>query len=261
MLKRVLIVTGLLIILASTCLAASSDSQTLEVSWNHYHYGYSEVIGDSENAWLNGMHLSYKNQDNTSKNFWKVSYDRTSGNTQYAYDGTPPAKSITNDKFTNTEVTYGVPVSNDKKQFVYIGYGNRAWDRNLNSVGDYGGYLEKYSWGYIPVGYRLEYNLNAQWDGAVDIAAKFMFGGKMSAYYNGGFSGPGLIGSQFNLGNKPGLRVEAPFTTQLAPQLSLVLTPWYEYSGIKKSNIVGGYLEPDSSTTQWGVNVGVSYKF
>ncbi|VBB06532.1 outer membrane adhesin opca [Lucifera butyrica] len=196
------------------------------------------------------------------KNFWKISYDNTNGNTQYEYNGAvggPPDKSTTNSNFSNFEVTYGIPISDDNKQFIYTGYGYHTWDRSLATDALYSGYLEKYSWSYIPVGYRIEYKINNQWDGALDIAAKFTFKGKLGTYYNGGSTD---VGQNFNLGNKPGIRVEAPFTDKLDTQWSFVLTPWYEYSAINQSNILAdGSYEPDSQTHQYGVNLGFSYIF
>ncbi|VBB06533.1 Hypothetical protein LUCI_1769 [Lucifera butyrica] len=68
MLKKAILLSAFLTVSTSVCLA-DTNTQTLETSWRHYHYGYSEVIGDSETSWLNGFHLSYKNQDDISKKF------------------------------------------------------------------------------------------------------------------------------------------------------------------------------------------------
>jgi hypothetical protein len=264
MVRKTIVVAALLIAFTSVCLATnSSTTQTLEVGSSYYHFGYTESVGDSEKAWLRGMNFSYKNQDNKSGNFWKASYAGTRGNTNY--DGflqniitgvTTPYKNITKNTFKNTEIVYGIPVSAEKNQFVYTGYGYRSWDRD--SQGPYG-YLEKYSWGYIPIGYRYEYKINDKWNGAIDAAAKIMVSGKMSTYSNGGT----VIasGNHFTLGNTPGFRIELPFTEKLDSRWSLMIKLWYEYSGIKQSNLVNGYVEPSSTAIQYGIDIGASYQF
>jgi hypothetical protein len=206
---------------------------------------------------MNGVHLSYKNQDPATKQYWKIAYDRTNQNTNYngykqdangAY--TIPWQTITNDKITNTEITFGNPVSDTNSEYVYTGVGFHNWDRNITGSG---GYLEQYSWGYIPVGYRSEYRINNKWGGALDVAAKFMFDGQMNA---------SPLSGTFNLGSKVGFKAELPYTYKADSQWSMILTPWYEYSGISQSsNSISGYVEPDSMTHQYGVDVGISYTF
>ncbi|MBP2645876.1 MAG: hypothetical protein H6Q75_1316 [Firmicutes bacterium] len=249
-----------------------AGNNSLEMSFNRFRYNYEESIGDSERGWLKGFHLTYKSQDPVTKEFWKVTYEQTNQNTHYdgaLSDGTP-YQGTTENKIVNSEYIYAVPITPEKRTFVYTGVGSHKWDRNL--TGQYG-YLEKYSWNYIPVGYRNEFKLGEKLSGAIDISARFMFNGNLKT--SGGTYDP----SEFTLGNKVGFRAEMPYTYKLSPNWSLAVTPWYEYSAIGESNTVfdtiGGSMvpvpghigyyyasqEPDSMNHQYGVNVGLTYTF
>jgi len=269
MLKKAILLSALFAVSTSVCFADDySNIQTVEVGLNHYHFGYSESIGDTETGWMNGIHLSYKNQDKDTKQYWKITYDQTNQNTNYngSIQETGarrsqqtqtitniPYQGITNDSITDTEITFANPVSYGSNAYLYTGLGFHNWDRNL--MGPYG-YLEQYSWNYIPVGYRLEYKVNDKLSGALDVSARFMFNGQMNA---------SIVNGTFTLGNKIGFRAELPYSYKMNSQWSAVVTPWYEYSGIAQSNSIdsGGstWQEPDSMNHQYGVNVGVSYTF
>ncbi|MBP2654411.1 MAG: hypothetical protein H6Q73_1980 [Firmicutes bacterium] len=247
--------------------AGSNDS--LEVSFNRFHFGYQESIDSSERGWLNGIHVAYKSQDPVTKEYWRVSYDHTNHDTHYdgalynsSTNTSTPYQGITENKITNAEFIYAVPVSGDKRTYLYTGIGSHKWDRNL--TGEYG-YLEKYNWNYIPVGYRREFRVSGKLSGAVDLAAKFMFNGDIAV------SGDGYDEHQMTLGNKVGFRAEMPYNYKMSSRWSLVFTPWYEYSGIGESNWVrlttagspSVYVsqEPDSMNHQYGANVGLQYTF
>ena len=237
-----------------TAFAATDKVNSVEVSLNHYNYSYEERQGsyvpDSEKAWMNGAHLSYKSQDSNTKEYWEVRYDKTNQNTHY--DGHYlvsglPVQSTTENRISDFQVVYAVPINDKKNQYVYAGIGNRNWKRSLSANQN-----ETYEWSYIPVGYRNEFKINKKVDGAVDVSAKFMFDGTMKAEEDN---------MKFTLGNKPGFRAEVPITYKMDTEWALKLTPWYEFSAIGRSNVVGGYYEPDSVTHQYGVNVGVQYSF
>lgn len=252
---------------------ASNDdacsTNSLEMSFNRFHFGYTESIGDSERGWLNGFHVAYKNQDTVNKEFWRVTYDQTKQDTQY--DGalynlntgtSTPYQGTTENKITDLEFIYAIPITDAKKTYIYTGIGKHHWNRNL--TGQYG-YLEKYSWNYIPIGYRNEFKVSGKLSGAVDLVAKFMVNGKIDV------SGDGYDERQMILGNKVGFRMELPYTYKMNSNWSLLFTPWYEYLAIGQSDWVdltnNGHItryvssEPSSINHQYGVNVGLKYTF
>lgn len=247
----------------------SNSTNSLEMSFNRFHFGYAESIGDSERGWLNGYHVAYKSQDPVTREFWRLTYEQMKQNTHYngaLYDSSTntstPYQGTTENKITDTEFVYAIPITVDKKTYIYTGIGSHKWDRNL--TGQYG-YLEKYSWNYIPIGYRNEFKVSGKLSGAVDMAAKFMFNSNIDV------SGDGYDEQQMTLGNKVGFRVELPYTYKMCLHWSITLTPWYEYSAIGQSNWVdltnngfrSGYVsqEPNSMNHQYGANVGLQYTF
>lgn len=206
-------------------------------------------------------------QDPNTHRYWRATYDSTSQNTAYngsetnmATGAVTPYQGTTKDNIKNTEFTYATPIS--QTEYIYTGIGIHNWDRDLLGAS---GYLEQYSWKYIPIGYRSEFKMNDKWDAAIDVAVKFPVNATLNT------SGGTYDSQQFTLGNKPGFKAEIPFTYKMSSQLSLAVTPWYEYSAISQSNTVPltlngvstGWVtdEPNSNTHQYGVDIGVAYNF
>jgi hypothetical protein len=254
--KKVVLLGLVTVAMTQVCFAGAQTTETVEVSGKDFHYNYDESIGDSEKGWIQGVHVSYKVQNNQHKNYWKLSYDHSKGDTNY--DGAitngitqTPYKGKTDNTITEAELTYGTPVDRKGKQYVYAGIGYHKWTRDL--LGEYG-YTEDYSWNTFPVGYRYEYTASPKLHGAIDASLQIMFNGKMETK-----------SSEYSLGNKPGFKIEAPVTYQMDQHWGIVLTPWYQYSAIGTSDTVysGHYMsyEPDSTNHQYGINVGVSYTF
>jgi len=74
-----------------------------------------------------------------------------------------------------------------------------------------------------------------------------------------------------DLGEKVGWFAEMPIGCLFSTSWSFVATPWYAFSEIGESNQVlvidaggtirGPFLEPDSTTHQYGINIGLVYSF
>lgn len=159
---------------------------------------------------------------------------------------------------------------------------------DIGSVGKkitsaYTSYREKYTWHYIPVGIKADFQKGDNWRIGANVAARFMFGGKMKVYLS-------ELDSSFNdptvdLGNKVGWLAETPIRYRFwasrqskrypssgwfLSSWELVVLPWYEYSEIGKSNeaditywgyVIDELYEPASTTHQYGINVGLIYSF
>lgn len=265
------IITASILFWSGICLAAdsSSDNQSLELSVKEFHINYQEAIGDREDGWVTGFRIAYKNQNPNNNTYWRILYEDTNGNDHYngQYQNGTPAQTTTNNSKKTTEIIFANPIGGSTHAYAYIGLGSYSWDRNTTGSG---GYLEKYSWTYIPVGYRNEYKINDQWNGAVDIAVRFQCDPKMTAYNVPLTRTTFFDSTTFKLGSRPGLKMEFPFTDKINSQWSMVVSPWYEFWGIKQSNEttmtyqgipVAPYMEPDSHTNQYGVDIGVTYNF
>lgn len=284
MLKKTgLLISCLLVVGSGMGLADQSDSstQTLEFSGSEYHRHYQESIPDYETGWMNGIHLSYKNQNNQTKEYWQVIYETSNHNDSY-FGGLQDAagnymgafNTTTKNSIKNYEVIYANPIGDSKHSYAYIGIGSYSWDRTVlgQASQDVADSTEKYSWKYIPIGYRNEYSLSDKWDGAVNVEMRNPFQSIMKA-----IDPSGIDPFQVNLGRMPGFKIECPFEYKMNNQWSLSITPWYEYWAIGQSNYVdqtvngvvqtdgngGTYVvsEPSSKALQYGINLGVKYIF
>ncbi|MDR3588890.1 MAG: hypothetical protein P4N41_04455 [Negativicutes bacterium] len=274
-LQRFLLVGLLSVISSTSCQASSSDIQSVEISLPRYHFDYKEDVTpplkSTEKGWLNGFRLSFKDQDRTTGDFWRLRYETTNHATHY--DGSTvqingsnllvsPAQGTTYNRMTTSELIFGNPMEGSVNEYAYIGIGYRTWDRKLD-------YQERYSWKYVPVGYRKEYKIDDKWSGAFDLAVNFTFGGKMTAQFSD--LDPSLNNPEVNLDNKIGFRLELPYAYKFNSQWSLLLSPWCEYSRIGQSNTVPltsggaptgwGVSEPSSRTIQYGAHVGLTFTF
>jgi len=273
LLKKSIALFSFLLLLSSVCFAEIdpsnvqstdlSNTQTLEISRKDFHVKYNEAANDEETGWMNGLHVAYKNQNLTDHTYWRLLYENTNQNDHYngATQSGTPLQTITNNVKRTEEITFGQRLDDSGTEYVYVGIGSYNWDRNITGPS---GLLEKYSWNYIPIGYRNEHKINDKWNVAADIAVRFQFNSKMTLYM------PPFDNTNYSLGTKPGFKAELPFTYKMNSQWSLTLSPWYEYWGIQQSNSanityqgipVTSSSEPDSHTDQYGLDIGIVCKF
>lgn len=255
-----------------------TNTQTFQIALKDYHVRYGEDAQDYESGWMNGLRLAYKNQNPDTKQYWRIQYERTKHDDQYIgalqdmSGNITPYNSTTKNNIVNKEFIFANPLPDSKNTYGYVGIGFHNWDRRVLGTSTLDDSIEQYSWKYIPIGYRHEYKINDKWDGAVDFAFRITFDGKMKAPASNGFSS-----MDFKLGNDPGFKLELPFTYKMNSQWSLSLTPWYEYWHINQSNWVPaiyngapvfdsngnqlGFVEPNSKTFQFGIDIGINYQF
>ncbi|UCG80882.1 MAG: hypothetical protein JSV60_00955 [Desulfobacterales bacterium] len=234
----------------------------------YYYFDYEEDLSfplkSTEEGWLPSVYLAYTyNMKNDP--YTKVFVEYTRADTDYdgSLDDGTPWTDTTDNIFFRFEWDIGYTFDGGDKYSVtpYVGWGSRYWKRGLGGPRPFD---EKYSWQYIPVGVRAEFELHDKWDVGANVAVRFMFGGKMRAESS-------AFNFKVDLGNKVGWFAEMPIRYLFSTVWSFVAAPWYEYSEIGESNQVliidsgstirGPYLEPDSTTYQYGVNVGLVYSF
>jgi hypothetical protein len=164
--------------------------------------------------------------------------------------------------FLRFEWHVGYTFDSGEKSFLspYVGWGYRYWKRGLGGPSPYD---EKYTWQYIPVGIRADFELNDRWNMGANVAARLMFGGKMRVDSSTG-------NFKVDLGNKTGWFAELPIRYKFSTAWSFVGRPWYEYSEIGKSDevyfiyagsLISAAYEPASTTHQYGINIGLVYSF
>jgi len=253
---------------------------SFEFGFMYYYYDYKESLPSpaksTESGWLPGIYLSY-DYKKPSNIYVKLYGNIAGGNLNYDGATQPPfVRPLSFDHsqlFFKFEGNIGYTFSIEDKILLipYTGYGYRYWRRGeskyvtnifIPSFGSVAIYdtKEVYTWNYLPLGVKFSYIVDDRWSLGATAAVNFMFGGKMTAYRSE--NNPSQSDLDFDLGNKPGYYVEIPISYKFDRNWSIVATFWYEYSEIGKSNtLAGGAYEPDSTTNQYGLNLGVSYLF
>jgi hypothetical protein len=250
--------------------------QALEGALSFYYFDYHEgltlPLKSAEIGWVPGLHATWSRNGTSPALFGRAGVDLTLANTTYdgsfqdASGNVYPYQGTTKNTMVNAFGNIGITFSNlsnpPRTLTAYTGIGYHFWNRG---VAGSGGYREYYAWKYVPVGLRMDYRANSELTGAVEASAKIMFGGTIKVFLSD--VDPALGNINMDLGNRPGWRVEAPLYYQIWS-----LTPWFEYSGIGKSNtvplVINGLpsdsvaaYEPSSTTHQFGLKVGARVQF
>jgi len=238
-----------------------------EFGFNYFYFDYKEDITpphkSSDYGWLPGIYgsMEYRGESRLYARLYgsyaagDITYD---GSTQA---GMPLNLSDERERLYLLEGNLGwIAVSDGKVSVIpYLGYGYFYWERGQGrKTATFTDYREDYYWHYIPVGIRIDYRAGDKWDMGVNAAAHIMFGGQMTARFAEVGLGNDLT---FDLGNRTGYLLEVPVAYRFSPEWALVGTPWYKYSEIGQSDIVGGFYEPASRTHQYGIKIGLSHPF
>jgi hypothetical protein len=234
-----------------------------EANLLYYHFGYKEDVPppykSTENGWFPGISVAVTRQEKGPTLYARGSGEFAGAHT--TYDGTTqsgsPVHGETENKFFNVEgdLGFSLPAPGSSSLALYSGLGYRYWQRSLKGAAPY---REQYHWKYVPAGLRWDLGARGPWGEEVDLAAKFMTGGKIKVYMTDIW--PTLYDINMTLGNRTGWRLLVPIHYKF-----WTFTPWYEYSAIGQSNSDTLYLgrtpvavgyEPSSAAHQFGLNLG-----
>jgi hypothetical protein len=240
---------------------------SVEFGFMYYYYDYKETLPpplkSTESGWLPGIYLSY-DYKKASDIYFKLYGTIAGGNLTYdgtTFSGTPASFNHSQFLFKfEGDIGYTAPINEKLLLIPYTGYGYRYWRRGeTETIAGVTFIKEVYTWSYVPVGIKVDYAIDDKWNIGGNAAVHFMFGGRMTAYFSETDSA--LPDLEFDLGNVPAYYFEIPVSYKFDKNWTITGTLWYEYSEIGKSNVVSGLYEPDSTTNQYGINVGVSYLF
>lgn len=269
--NRIIAITGIIFCMVTGIAYAELETpNAFELSANLLYIDYKESLPtpfkSNEKDAIGGARLVYTYQGIDNPFYGRVLGEFYDG--QLTYDGTDqegtPVKAKSDATIMVGEADIGYNIK-PLKLIVYTGIGYRDWNRFVARQ-----YTEDYRWKYWPIGLRGSYRINENISGAIDVSARYAFGGTIKVYLTDlawGYNAPTA-----DLGEKWGYRVEAPveFKVPENPNWTLVATPWFEYFEIGQSNefeityhgeVIGYGYEPSSKTKEYGVNLGIKYRF
>lgn len=247
---------------------STASPHSIDLGFMFYRFDYEEDLTppkkSEEEAWLPGFYAGYTYQPENSI-YLRIYGEYTSADTDY--DGSDqsgtPIKDTTGNEFWRSQFEIGYTFKEDAPitTTLYTGYGYRYWERKLGGSSPY---REEYSWHYIPVGTKINYQINDTWSAGINVAAHFMFEGKIKIHMSD--IDPSDSDPRLDLGNKTGWRAELPVQYKLTIDWAITASPWYEYSAIGRSNTesyTSGWTvtEPASRTHQCGIKTGIAYIF
>ncbi|MDA8168768.1 MAG: hypothetical protein M0Z59_03600 [Nitrospiraceae bacterium] len=236
--------------------------------WLDYKEKNKGAVIDRDTGWLNGANASIK-YENTY--FFMKGLFEFSGSSNATYNGAlqdgTPMRMRTWETFYRYEADLGYKLIENRAVEVapYAGIGYRDWERGDDVLPDY---RESYTWPYGAFGVACTAFFENVSLG-VDAAVQTPFDMRMETNVAGT-----VDKAAFNLGSKPGYRVELPVTYMARSSGNirgfLFLTPYYQHWAIGKSPDVvltkngipvDTAFEPDSTTDMYGAKAGVGFSF
>lgn len=215
---------------------------------------------DTEKGWLPTVGLGFgmlASQNAPISNlFFRLDGRASIGSTTYdgalcdAFGDCTPYDSSTDDKiYTGTgEIGRAVELGPSLLLTPYAEIGYRYWSRNLKGIGGYGEAYE--NWEGLG-GLLLQYSPAQRWVLSLNGAGGTTFAASMKTF-----------GETFSLGNAAIWRAQTKAGYRLTDHIELSLSAEYESFGYGASPVdARGYYEPDSTTHQTTVLLGVAYHF
>jgi len=236
----------------------------LNISVGFLHTNYSEGPPDSENGFTPGFTVggsvlvpsAWSNIDLYSALSYQFSAGNLSYNGHYLVSGAP-LNATDRAVFNHVEgrLGLGLPIAGGAVEAIpYLVGGYQSWNRNVSTPG-VPGTDEFYSAGMAGAGIKLDIPITATIVGSGSAEMMGIFGAHVDS---------NSLGIGFGMGNSAQERVSLGLDDALFGPLHLQASAdvtHFNYAGSKPSDASFGLYEPTSTTTQVGVNLGVSYSF
>jgi len=132
---------------------------------------------------------------------------------------------------------------------IHTSAGYYQWERELSRE-----QVETYAWGYGALGGDVAYRLQ-NWEVGAELRGFYAYDPRMKADI------PSLIVATFDLGETSGFTASMPVRYRLNPRTALLWRIAYENIRIGRSNVIGGYYEPDSEQKNWHSSLGLEIAF
>jgi hypothetical protein len=160
--------------------------------------------------------------------------------------------STTENRLFLQSIGYMTEIGTDKVRIpFYVGGGYRYWHRNIGNSGAVSGLDERYSWFFLELGSSVEFIHSGASTLGIDM--KFRYGINPEMTVKG-------INGTFELSNVYGVSAALPWEVSLSELWSLHMRVGFDFWNIGRSNVIDGFLEPDSETWNSTFTVGLRYR-
>jgi hypothetical protein len=248
--KHILFILACSISAFATQTELSISVNTMNMDYREYNKG--SIVDSEKSKSLTGVGLQYKHQLSNTHSFIDVDYALYHGDTDYVgsvlYDPHGvygDIRSTTDNIISDSSIGYSQEKLFDNYLVsMRLGVGYRFWERALSD-----GNTEQYSWPYGTVKLGISGNMSG----------KDTLG--VSAEYHQAFS-PQMNSNKFgtfDLGRTDGFSIIVPWEHTLSPVWALKFSYMYQTWNINKSDINGGYVEPDSESKFHTLNATLAY--
>ncbi len=247
---------GLLSVMALSPSFAKADIGTIVDSNSAYtgslglgFLNYKEKVDppDSEHGWMPAVGLGVSYMSPTSHMWYSLDGRMIIGDEDYngadMYTGTPiQATTHTMILETDAKIGKGFALSKSVMLTPYFDLGFRYWSRDLDS------YVEKYQNMETLVGVMFQYSPSKRVVLTTYGAAGAQFMGQMSG-----------LAREFDLGPSPIFKAGAKVGVNVSKRWEVFTALDFDYFRYGKSDVVTGFYEPSSFTTDTVLRVGVAY--
>lgn len=227
--------------------------------FDYREYDMSGTILDSEKAKdLQGYKMRLKGKyangifAKSTASYIELSYDHSAGETEYvgAYlsgGSYGSVVSTTNNTIDKYSFMLMEEYSNsDYSLYVGVGAGHREWERELSRYQS-----ETYKWFFMSAQIGTRVYLNKEFSFGLSVQYNKAINPKMDA------TTTGYPFMSFDLGGVKGYEIALPIAYRVNKNLELYSQYEREYFKIAYSNVVNGFYEPDSTTKNNKVSVGL----
>lgn len=241
---------------------SQADSTTLTADTTRFNYaetGSAGLLDTETNRFTDINGLSLWHESSLKGIYWGLSYAQ--GQTDYV-GGTMSnpiygsLRSTTMNRIIDSALGYKkvsiLDRRGDIEMHTRLGLGYRGWWRALESTPTVNGYDEFYHWGYLNAGIGFNVLLTSRLSLGIDADVRKALYSRM--YEN-------LHNYNFKLRNVYGYKISVPLAYRINQKWDAVFQYNYEFWNISASDKIGNFYEPDSTTKNVTLSVGVKYNF
>lgn len=265
----------LVLLSAHEAMAQPQNGSELSVSASVLHFGYQETEDDGsllnrEDGNIPGLVLGVSHTSNS----WVFAGEASYHGGEVVYDGqtnaVPPVPVKTRTLQSIGDMALRSEYWMHPRYALYLGAGYHYWGRDIQPGADangnaVGGLFEAYSWwsGFLGAKASLYESGTSHW--LVDARLLQIINPTMSVRFSGYDS------ATLKLGERPGLRIAAPWRYTIGKSSNLNINPFAEIYELGRSanttltsngSPTGQQIyEPRSLTRNYGLNIGISQHF